>query len=405
MLGLETALSIVVRDAARGELGWDGIARADVADPGPDRRAGRARPRPGAGAAGEPDPGGPGRPVDGGAGHAGQPQPQHPLRRDAAAGAGGGDVPATASRRCSTAKATSKMTRARRARRSWSWRTGGRSAARRTAASGETFGEAVFTTAMTGYQETLTDPSYHRQVVVQTAPHIGNTGVNGEDDESGRIWVAGYVVRDPARAASNWRATGDLEDRLAAEGIVGICGIDTRALTRHLRERGAMRAGVSSVDRGPGRAAPAGAGRPPMLGADLSAEVSTPRAVHGGGRGRAPLHGRRARPRHQAQRDPPAGRPRGHDPRAAGVVHTGRAAGGRRRTRCSSRPGPGDPATADAPGRAGPGGAAAPDAAVRDLLRQPDPGPGARLRHLQAAGTAIAASTSRCWTGTTGRSR
>ena len=74
---------------------------------------------------------------------------------------------------------------------------------------GETFGEAVFTTGMTGYQETLTDPSYHRQVVVQTAPHIGNTGVNDEDDESGRIWVAGYVVRDPARIASNWRATGE----------------------------------------------------------------------------------------------------------------------------------------------------------------------------------------------------
>jgi hypothetical protein len=84
---------------------------------------------------------------------------------------------------------------------------------------GETFGEAVFTTAMTGYQETLTDPSYHRQIVVQTAPHIGNTGVNDDDDESGRIWVAGYVVRDPARTPSNWRATAALEDRLA-----GSCG-------------------------------------------------------------------------------------------------------------------------------------------------------------------------------------
>jgi len=116
---------------------------------------------------------------------------------------------------------------------------------------GETFGEAVFNTGMTGYQETLTDPSYHRQVVVQTAPHIGNTGVNGEDDESGRIWVAGYVVRDPARIGSNWRATGGLEDRLTAEGVVGISGVDTRALTRHLRERGAMRVGVSSVETDP----------------------------------------------------------------------------------------------------------------------------------------------------------
>src|SRR5262249_46640867 len=113
---------------------------------------------------------------------------------------------------------------------------------------GETFSEAVFSTAMTGYQETLTDPSYHRHVVVQTAPHIGDPGVNGEDDESSRIWVAGYVVREPARVPSNWRASGDLQARLAAEGVVGISGIDTRALTRHLRERGAMRVGVSSVD-------------------------------------------------------------------------------------------------------------------------------------------------------------
>ena len=142
---------------------------------------------------------------------------------------------------------------------------------------GDTFGEAVFTTAMTGYQETLTDPSYHRQVVVQTAPHIGNTGVNGEDDESGRIWVAGYVVRDPSRTASNWRSTGGLEDRLATEGIVGICGVDTRALTRHLRERGAMRVGVSSVERDPAALRERVLAAPQMLGADLSAEVTTAR--------------------------------------------------------------------------------------------------------------------------------
>ncbi|HKD97896.1 MAG TPA: carbamoyl phosphate synthase small subunit, partial [Micromonosporaceae bacterium] len=141
---------------------------------------------------------------------------------------------------------------------------------------GETFGEAVFTTAMTGYQETLTDPSYHRQVVVQTAPHIGNTGVNDEDDESSRIWVSGYVVRDPARRPSNWRSTGGLEDRLAAEGVVGICGIDTRALTRHLRERGAMRVGVSSVERDAGELRRRVLASPPMVGADLSSAVSTP---------------------------------------------------------------------------------------------------------------------------------
>jgi carbamoyl-phosphate synthase small subunit len=141
---------------------------------------------------------------------------------------------------------------------------------------GETFGEAVFTTGMTGYQETLTDPSYHRQVVVQTAPQIGNTGVNAEDDESDRIWVAGYVVRDPARRPSNWRSTGDLGERLAAEGIVGISGIDTRALTRHLRERGAMRVGISSVDLDPRSLLERVRTAPQMLGADLSAEVTTP---------------------------------------------------------------------------------------------------------------------------------
>ncbi|MGX1616637.1 glutamine-hydrolyzing carbamoyl-phosphate synthase small subunit [Micromonospora chalcea] len=140
---------------------------------------------------------------------------------------------------------------------------------------GETFGEAVFNTGMTGYQETLTDPSYHRQVVVQTAPHIGNTGVNGEDDESDRIWVAGYVVRDPARISSNWRADGGLEDRLAAEGVVGISGVDTRALTRHLRERGAMRVGISSVEDDPAALLERVRRSPQMVGANLSDEVTT----------------------------------------------------------------------------------------------------------------------------------
>jgi len=140
---------------------------------------------------------------------------------------------------------------------------------------GETFGEAVFSTGMTGYQETLTDPSYHRQVVVQTAPHIGNTGVNTEDRESRRIWVAGYVVRDPARRASSWRATGSLDDELAAQGIVGISGIDTRALTRHLRERGAMRCGISSCGTDRDELLAKVLSSPPMTGADLSAEVTT----------------------------------------------------------------------------------------------------------------------------------
>ena len=143
-------------------------------------------------------------------------------------------------------------------------------------ARGETVGEAVFSTGMTGYQETLTDPSYHRQIVVQTAPHIGNTGVNDEDRESRRIWVAGYVVRDPARRASSWRATRSLDDELAAQGIVGISGIDTRALTRHLRERGAMRCGVSSVETDPDALRERVLAAPPMAGSDLSAEVTTP---------------------------------------------------------------------------------------------------------------------------------
>lgn len=111
---------------------------------------------------------------------------------------------------------------------------------------GRTLGEVVFATGMTGYQETLTDPSYAGQIVVMTAPHIGNTGVNAEDLESRRIWVDGYVVRDPSRVVSNWRATGTLEDSLQSEGIVGISGIDTRALTRRLRDVGAMRGGIFS---------------------------------------------------------------------------------------------------------------------------------------------------------------
>jgi carbamoyl-phosphate synthase small subunit len=104
----------------------------------------------------------------------------------------------------------------------------------------------VFATGMTGYQETLTDPSYAGQIVVQTAPHIGNTGVNSRDEESDKIWVAGYVVRDPSRIVSNFRSEKSLDDELAKYGIVGISGIDTRALTRHLRSSGAMRAGIFS---------------------------------------------------------------------------------------------------------------------------------------------------------------
>ena len=145
-------------------------------------------------------------------------------------------------------------------------------------AHGVTFGEAVFSTGMTGYQETLTDPSYHRQVVIMTAPHIGNTGINAEDPESWRIWVSGYVVRDPSRVSSNWRASGSLEEQLRDQGVVGICEIDTRALTRHLRERGAMRVGIFSgdhADRMHEELVAEVLSSPEMAGANLSAEVST----------------------------------------------------------------------------------------------------------------------------------
>ena len=145
---------------------------------------------------------------------------------------------------------------------------------------GSTVGEAVFATGMTGYQETLTDPSYHRQVVVMTAPHIGNTGVNDEDAESERIWVAGFVVRDPARRVSSWRARRSLTEELVAHGVVGISGVDTRAITRHLRERGAMRAGVFSGEAAARPDADLLAevlASPGMAGADLCREVSTPR--------------------------------------------------------------------------------------------------------------------------------
>ncbi|PSM40132.1 carbamoyl phosphate synthase small subunit [Streptomyces dioscori] len=145
---------------------------------------------------------------------------------------------------------------------------------------GVTFGEAVFSTGMTGYQETLTDPSYHRQVVVMTSPHIGNTGINDEDMESRKIWVSGYVVRDPARVPSNWRSRRSLDEELAAQGVVGISGIDTRALTRHLRERGAMRVGIFSGSALPDEGAMLTEVRqaPEMKGASLYEEVATKEA-------------------------------------------------------------------------------------------------------------------------------
>ncbi len=144
-------------------------------------------------------------------------------------------------------------------------------------ARGTTLGEVVFSTGMSGYQETITDPSYAGQIVLQTAPHIGNTGMNDEDPESRRIWVAGYIVRDPSRVVSNWRANTSLDDALVEDGIVGISGIDTRAVTRHIRSAGSMRGGIFS-----GEAAGLDEDEqlrivrqaPEMTGQNLSAEVS-----------------------------------------------------------------------------------------------------------------------------------
>jgi carbamoyl-phosphate synthase small subunit len=141
-------------------------------------------------------------------------------------------------------------------------------------ADGETFGEMVFNTGMTGYQETLTDPSYCGQIVAMTAPHIGNTGVNDVDPESRRIWVSGYVIREPARIYSSWRAERGLDEELRNQGITGIAITGTRALTRHLRERGAMRAAISTTEADPQRLLERVLASPHMAGADLAREVS-----------------------------------------------------------------------------------------------------------------------------------
>ena len=146
-------------------------------------------------------------------------------------------------------------------------------------AEGRTLGEAVFATGMTGYQETLTDPSYAGQIVLMTAPHIGNTGANDEDMESSKIWVAGFVVRDPSRVVSNFRAQRSLDDDLVASGVVGISGIDTRAITRHLRSAGSMRAGIFSgadAELSEGEQLDIVRQGAEMSGQNLSGAVSTP---------------------------------------------------------------------------------------------------------------------------------
>lgn len=149
-------------------------------------------------------------------------------------------------------------------------------------ATGTTIGEVVFATGMSGYQETLTDPSYAGQIVLQTAPHIGNTGMNEEDPESRQIWVAGYIVRDPSRVVSNWRATESLDDALVRDGIVGISGVDTRAITRRLRGDGSMRGGIfsgSDASLDPADQLAQVTAAPEMAGQNLSAAVSVSEPV------------------------------------------------------------------------------------------------------------------------------
>lgn len=149
-------------------------------------------------------------------------------------------------------------------------------------ARGRTLGEVVFATGMSGYQETITDPSYAGQIVLQTAPHIGNTGMNDEDTESRRIWVAGYIVRDPSRVVSNWRANASLDEVLVEDGIVGISGIDTRAVTRHIRSAGSMRGGIFSgaeAELDPEEQLRIVCEAPEMTGLNLSAQVSVETAT------------------------------------------------------------------------------------------------------------------------------
>ncbi|MGB4870353.1 MAG: glutamine-hydrolyzing carbamoyl-phosphate synthase small subunit, partial [Candidatus Promineifilaceae bacterium] len=141
-------------------------------------------------------------------------------------------------------------------------------------AAGDTTGEIVFNTSLSGYQEILTDPSYHGQIITMTMPHIGNVGCNPEDDESDRVWAAGLVVRSASPMVSNWRSRQSLPDYLAERGVVAITGVDTRALVRHIRTHGAMRAALSTIDPDPARLLALAQSARDMNGLDLAREVS-----------------------------------------------------------------------------------------------------------------------------------
>lgn len=143
---------------------------------------------------------------------------------------------------------------------------------------GERRGEIVFNTSLTGYQEILTDPSYHGQIVVMAQPHIGNYGANAEDDESQRAWAAGLVVRSASSLASNWRATQTLADYLCEKDVAGMTEVDTRALVRHIRTHGAQNAALSSTKPDPEHVIRLARAAPDMNGLDLAKEVSCQQA-------------------------------------------------------------------------------------------------------------------------------
>src|SRR5215470_13474213 len=254
-----------------------GGRRPDVGQARCHRPAARARTAARGGVAGEPGPLRPRASRGRGPGHARLPEPQLTVRRARAARPGDRDLPSWPPDR--TRGESHLMAGA--AGRTAGWpavlvlEDGTTFHGTGFGAEGETFGEMVFSTGMTGYQETLTDPSYCRQIVAMTAPHIGNTGVNDDDPESGQIWVSGYVVREPARIVSSWRARRSLDEELAAQGIPGIAITGTRALTRRLREHGAMRAAISTAGPDPAQLLDRVLASPPMTGADLARVVST----------------------------------------------------------------------------------------------------------------------------------
>jgi carbamoyl-phosphate synthase small subunit len=164
---------------------------------------------------------------------------------------------------------------------------------------GETVGEVVFNTAMTGYQEVLTDPSYKGQIITMTCPHIGNYGVTTDDTESSRMWAEGFVVMEASRLASNWRSQQTIQEYLTQAKVVAIEGLDTRALTRHLREHGSQQGLITHMDLDHARAVHKAKHAPGIIGRDLTAAVTCERAYEwkeGSGEWAPPYVGQPQRP-------------------------------------------------------------------------------------------------------------